>query len=109
MTFSEEFGKRLRTARLARNMTQTDVAKRVYVATSSVSNWETGKRTPGIEQVSVLSQILGVPIGDLIPFAKYEEIDEDDQLDIFEILEKINANEDESEARQECDHADPCP
>ena len=92
MTFKEELGARIRKARLDAGMTQLDVAKRVHTVISCVSNWETGKRNPGIEQLSILSQIFGVPIGDLVPFARYEEIDEDDQLDIFEMLEKINEN-----------------
>jgi transcriptional regulator with XRE-family HTH domain len=98
MTFKEELGARIRKARLDAGMTQSDVAKRVHTVISCVSNWETGKRNPGIEQLSILSQIFGIPIGDLVPFARYEEIDEDDQLDIFEILEKINENEDEDQA-----------
>ena len=98
MTFKEELGAQIRKARLDAGMTQLDVAKRVHTVISCVSNWETGKRNPGIEQLSILSQIFGIPIGDLVPFARYEEIDEDDQLDIFEILEKINENEDEDQA-----------
>jgi transcriptional regulator with XRE-family HTH domain len=98
MTFKEDLGARIRKARLDAGMTQSDVAKRVHTVISCVSNWETGKRNPGIEQLSILSQIFGIPIGDLVPLAHYEITDEIDQMDIYDMLEKINENEDEDQA-----------
>lgn len=92
MTFAQELGERIRKARLDAKMTQSDVAKRIYRSIGCVSNWETGKRDPGIEQLSILSQIFGIPIGDLVPLAHYEITDEIDQMDIYDMLEKINEN-----------------
>lgn len=45
-------------ARKKANLTQTEVAKRVGVATAAVSLWESGRRTPRVDHAKKLVRVL---------------------------------------------------
>lgn len=51
------FGARLKAARESKGLSQEDVAERVNVSVQTVSNWETGYRTPGAEYLFSLAEI----------------------------------------------------
>lgn len=53
-----EFGKFLKSARLAANMTQAQLAACMNVTPPTVSKWESGKLVPRLETVQKLSQVL---------------------------------------------------
>lgn len=70
------FGQRLRLIRGSRNMTQRDLAQRGQCSTSSIYNWETGRREPSWTSMYYLqralnttSQFLRSGVGDLTPVA----------------------------------------
>nr|WP_273399841.1 zinc ribbon domain-containing protein [Bifidobacterium indicum] len=48
--------------RKAANMTQADLAARLYVTRQAVSRWETGETTPSIDMVKLIASVLEVPV-----------------------------------------------
>ncbi len=52
-------GEQIKALRVARNMTQVQLAKRLHVSKQSVSNWENNNILPSIEQVIRLAEIFG--------------------------------------------------
>jgi transcriptional regulator with XRE-family HTH domain len=59
---SRRFGARLRDLRLERNMRQIDLAERVGIQESYVSNLESGKKEPCLEVIKMLADGLGVSL-----------------------------------------------
>lgn len=55
-----DLASRIRHLRRERNMTQTELAGRLGVLRSSVSNWENALRTPNTETISKICRIFGV-------------------------------------------------
>jgi transcriptional regulator with XRE-family HTH domain len=62
---SRRFGARLRDLRLERNMRQIDLAERVGIQESYVSNLESGKKEPCLEVIKMLADGLGVSLRQL--------------------------------------------
>ncbi len=54
------FGDRLRIARKERNLTQTDLARQLNVATSTIGMYEQGRRDPDTETVKFLASYFNV-------------------------------------------------
>ncbi|MBQ4269157.1 MAG: helix-turn-helix domain-containing protein, partial [Clostridia bacterium] len=73
-----DFGKRLREYRLKSNMTQEELAQKLYVSKKTVSKWETGKGLPDTGSFSMLAQTFGVTIDELFdgkpPVSYYGEL-----------------------------------
>jgi transcriptional regulator with XRE-family HTH domain len=63
------FGAKLRELRLARGMSQGELAQKAEITTNYVSRLEAGGAAPGIDLVARLCQALGVVIADLVPLA----------------------------------------
>lgn len=61
-------GERIKRARLAKGLTQQDVADGVGVSLISVSNWEVDKTIPKGANLAKLAEFLGVDISYLTPF-----------------------------------------
>ena len=55
----ESFGKRLRTAREAHGITQEALGFEVGVTSATISKWETGRSEPTLEQIALLTGLLG--------------------------------------------------
>ena len=51
---------RIKQLRIANNMTQTDLAKKLYITRSSVNAWEMGISTPSTAYIVELSQLFKV-------------------------------------------------
>lgn len=56
------FAKVLRSARERKGMTQQQMASKLYVNRSSVSNWESGRRLPDAELLVRISKLLGIDV-----------------------------------------------
>lgn len=54
-------GDSLRETRMRKGLTQTDLAAKVGVTQSSISQWENGRKRPSARSVSKLASILGLP------------------------------------------------
>ncbi|WP_303972690.1 helix-turn-helix domain-containing protein [Streptococcus merionis] len=59
-------GQQLREARLKMNLTQEEVAERIFVSRQTISNWETGKSYPDIVSVIELSNLYHISLDMLL-------------------------------------------
>lgn len=62
----ERFGARLQRLRIARGLSQTEVADRMGVSAPSISGWEKGRARPKSSRVAALADLLDVTVGDLL-------------------------------------------
>lgn len=62
-----DLGERIRAARVGAGFLQPDVAQALSVHQATVSNWETGRRLPGVDDLVRLAGFLGVPAASLLP------------------------------------------
>lgn len=67
-----DIGKNIKILRIQKNMTQDELAERLFVTRQTVSNYETGRSRPDVETLSHIADVLGADINDLI----YEPEDE---------------------------------
>mgnify|MGYP001003856169 CR=1 FL=1 len=59
-------GDKLKEARLKKNMTQEEVAEKIFVSRQSISNWENNKTYPDIGNVIALSDLYGISLDELL-------------------------------------------
>ena len=76
-----EFGKFLKSARLAANMTQAQLAAYMNVTPPTVSKWESGKLVPRLETVQKLSQVLKFSTYP-VPYLSVEDLQEKSRNDV---------------------------
>lgn len=62
MIMSNQFGETLRNLRSERNLSQQQLAQKLYVSRSSIANWENGRRIPDLLLITRLAQLLNVEI-----------------------------------------------
>ena len=53
-----DIGKNIRQLRTQKNMTQDELAKKLFVTRQTVSNYETGKSRPDVEMLDRIAQML---------------------------------------------------
>lgn len=58
--------KNIRTFRVAKNMTQEDLAAKIFTTRQTISNYETGKSKPDFETIGKLAEVLGVKAEELV-------------------------------------------
>lgn len=56
----EEFGNRLDTVMFRQNISNQELARKMFLATSTISGYRTGRRSPSIKDLASLAEILGV-------------------------------------------------
>ncbi|OGG75260.1 transcriptional regulator [Candidatus Kaiserbacteria bacterium RIFCSPLOWO2_01_FULL_54_22] len=66
MNISVKFGKRLRTIRLKKGMSQGDVAKRLEVHRTYISKIERGIQNLSLKGMEKLAKAIGISVGELI-------------------------------------------
>ena len=59
-------GQKIQTLRIQANLTQEQLAERLFVSRELVSKWELGQRRPNIKILKELSKLFNVEINDLI-------------------------------------------
>ena len=59
-------GEALATMRKEQNLTQHDVAQRLFVTRQAVSRWERGETTPGIDMCKLIAATFEVPVTQLL-------------------------------------------
>lgn len=52
--------------RKARDMTQEQLARKLYVTRQAVSRWENGETTPGVDMTKLLANALDAPVAELM-------------------------------------------
>ena len=63
----QRFAVRLREFRLARNLTQAELAGQAQVALSHLSKLESGNASPGLDLLDRLAKSLGMTVTELLP------------------------------------------
>jgi transcriptional regulator with XRE-family HTH domain len=66
MAPAEQFGRNLRMARKAKQVTQAELASRVYLDRATISKVETGSRYPRLDQILEFADALDVRVRDLL-------------------------------------------
>ena len=66
MSSLEAFGQRIRTLRTEKNITQQELADRMFVSRKTIGNWESGSRLPDISMLARLARNLGIETWELV-------------------------------------------
>lgn len=61
-----DIGKKIKKYREIQNISQDDLALKVFVSRQTISNWETNKSYPDIKSLSLLSNIFHVSLDDFV-------------------------------------------
>ncbi|MCM1543922.1 MAG: helix-turn-helix domain-containing protein [Ruminococcus sp.] len=76
------FGEKLKKLRTDNNLTQDELAEKIFVTRSAISKWETNKGYPSIDSLKELSNLFGVSIDQLIA---------DDDIENKRLIDDANA------------------
>ena len=60
------FGEVLQTKRKSMGLTQEDLADKLFVSSKTISNWETNKTTPDIDNVIRISKLFDISLNNLL-------------------------------------------
>ena len=61
-----EFNEKLQKLRTNENLTQEELAEKLYVSRTAVSKWESGRGYPSIDSLKVIAKYFNVTIDELI-------------------------------------------
>ena len=61
-----ELGKQIKNCRQEANLSQEELAERVYVSRQTISNWENDKSYPDVHSLVLLSEIFQISLDKLI-------------------------------------------
>jgi transcriptional regulator with XRE-family HTH domain len=64
-SLKKKFGTAIVKARRRRRWSQNELARRLEMSRERLSKWERGVHAPGLEDVALLSEVLGVPFWEL--------------------------------------------
>lgn len=63
---SKKIGEFIKKQRTEKNMTQEELAAKLYVSNKTISKWETGKGIPSVDMLVPLAKILDVNIAEIL-------------------------------------------
>lgn len=84
-----EIGKRIKTARKAAHLSQTELAQRLNKTMRTVQKYESGEIEPSIAMINTIASILNISPADLIGYQK-PEIQLDSLSDVIAVLYQLN-------------------
>lgn len=61
-----EIGNLLKEKRIARKLTQEQLAEQIFVSTKTISNWENNKTTPDIDSLILLAKLFHLSLDNLL-------------------------------------------
>lgn len=61
-----EFNEKLQKLRASENLTQEELAEKLYVSRTAISKWESGRGYPSIDSLKAISKFFNVTVDDLI-------------------------------------------
>lgn len=64
--FAVEIGKQIKKYRIERNLSQDELAEKVYVSRQSISNWENDKNYPDMQSLLLLSTLFEITLDVLV-------------------------------------------
>lgn len=62
----EELHERLKSLRIERELTQQDIADKLFVSRQAVSNWENNKNFPDLKSIVLLSELFQISLDDFL-------------------------------------------
>lgn len=68
-----DIGGKLRTLRKGRKLSQEEAARRLNITRASISNYETGRRSPHLSELKRIAEFYGVGL-DYFGFAQTDEV-----------------------------------
>lgn len=81
---NEAMGKFIASLRKEKNMTQKDLADKLYVSDRAVSKWERGLNFPDITLLKKLSEVLGVSLTELLNGERMDDVSKEKSDEILE-------------------------
>lgn len=81
-----EFGEKLQLLRKNQDITQEELAEKLYVSRTAVSKWESGRGYPNIESLKDISKFFSVSIDDLLSADKLIFIAEKENKENISVL-----------------------
>jgi transcriptional regulator with XRE-family HTH domain len=72
-TVKKGLGERIVKARRRRGWSQRELARRLKMSRERLGGWERGRRAPGLPEMALLSEALGVPFEELMGRGRAEE------------------------------------
>lgn len=81
---NEAMGKFIASLRKEKNMTQKDLADKLYVSDRAVSKWERGLNFPDITLLKKLSEVLGVSLTELFNGERMDDVSKEKSDEILE-------------------------
>lgn len=86
MMFHKRLARNIRNARKAAGLTQEQLAQRIGLTKNSVSFYENAKRMPSIETMSIMRNVLGTSLDDLVPEVMPEIGQDPSQTSIYDMI-----------------------
>lgn len=83
------FGSRLRALREEKSVTQEELARRVDLSRTSITNIEKGRQRIMLHQVVELAEALETDVGALIPPATQTDTEEPLRADVARVIERL--------------------
>ena len=84
-----KLGQRVAKLRKDAHLTQAELAERLDVETETVSRWERGQNTAGLEQLKDLAHVLGVELWELLRFGEAEPVKPRAATDLDRAIERL--------------------
>lgn len=85
MGVADYIGEQIKVMCKSRRMTQADLAKAIGQSSSSITMYETGRRTPDFETLEAIADVFNVPLSSIVGYEPHEiEPGEFYRLEMFE-------------------------
>ena len=86
-----DVGTRIKKFRERQNISQDELALKIFVSRQTISNWETNKSYPDIKSLVMLSNIFNVSLDDFIKgdIVEMRKMVDDDKIKKFNVLSFI--------------------
>lgn len=81
------FNEKLKMLRKENNLTQEELAEKLYVSRQAVTKWESGDGTPDIENLKQISELFNISIDELVKEDKNVTIENEEKYTYVEELE----------------------
>lgn len=75
-----EFSEKMQKLRKQNNLTQEELAAKLFISRTAISKWESGKGYPSIEVLKQISSLFGVSVDDLLSSKQILELAEQDKI-----------------------------
>ena len=72
-SIEKQFGQRIKELRLAKNLSQEELAYRASVHRTYLGSIERGERNPSLKNITGIAQALGVTLSELFRFADHDQ------------------------------------